>query len=68
MSEHVKLRYPTKAQVEHAIRMAKLAGIDRIGSIELGPDGTIRLAAPGEAPAPASIEDEIARWREGKGR
>lgn len=56
--------YPTKAKVEHAIRMAKLAGIKNIGSIDLCPDGTIRIAAANQAEAP--IEDEISRWREKK--
>ena len=45
--------YATKAKFEHALRMARLAGIEAIGSIELGPDGTIRIAAPAASPEPA---------------
>lgn len=57
--------YATKAKFEHALRMARLAGIDTVGSIELGPDGTIRIAAPAATSEPA-VEDEIAQWRERK--
>jgi hypothetical protein len=59
-------KYPTKAKVEHAIRMAKLAGIDTVGSIELGPDGTIRIAAAQNGGM--AVADEIAQWREKRGR
>ena len=62
--------YATKAKVEHAIRMARLAEIDSIGCIELGPDGTIRIwkETEGRAPAPATVEDEIAAWRSKRGK
>ncbi len=59
--------YATKAKFEHALRMARIAGIDTVGSIELGPDGTIRIAAPSASPEPA-VEDEIAKWRAKKGK
>ena len=64
-----KKDYATKAKVEHALRMAELAGITVVGSIELGPDGTIRVerAAPAGA-APQSVEDEIAKWRAKRGK
>lgn len=62
MSAQAKAHYATKAKVEHAIRMAKLAGIKEVGSLELAPDGTIRIAAPAATSEPA-VEDEIAQWR-----
>lgn len=71
MSKHPKLNYPTKAKVEHAIRMARLAGIETIGSLELCPDGTIRVAAaaPGASNSGATaVEDEIAQWRAKRGK
>ena len=69
MTEHSKLHYPTKAKVEHAIRMARLAGIEAIGSIELCPDGTIRIAAANPSvPTVGTPEDEIARWRAKRGK
>ena len=59
-----KKDYATKAKFEHALRMAQLAGITEVGSIELGPDGTIRIARVTPANgAAASVEDEIATWR-----
>lgn len=62
------MQYATKAKVDHAIRMARLAGIERIGTIELAPDGTIRLSSEGPRSAiPAlSVEDEVQAWRESK--
>lgn len=70
MTAAAKPSYATKAKVEHAIRMARLAGIDKIGSIDLGPDGTIRLTAETKAPAPQAqtVDDEIAQWRARKGK
>lgn len=71
MNAPAKLHYPTKAKVEHAIRMARLAGIQTIGSIELCPDGTIRIAAKSAERAgsqPVAVEDEIAQWRAKKGK
>jgi hypothetical protein len=67
MTGSLKKDYATKAKFEHALRMAELAGITVVGSIELGPDGTIRIerAAPTDG-APPSVEDEIAKWRERK--
>lgn len=64
-----RLSYATKAKVEHAIRMAELAGIKQIGSLELAPDGTIRVTAESAVVrAPVSAENEIAEWRERKGK
>lgn len=60
-------RYATKAKVEHAISMARLAGIKVIGSIEFGPDGAIRICAASNGAAPA-VEDEIAQWRAKRGK
>lgn len=59
--------YATKAKVAFAIEMAKLAGIEKVGSIEFGPDGTIRIAAPGPQPV-GEVDDEIAKWRARKAR
>ncbi len=62
-------RYATKAKVAHAVAMARLAGIEKIGAIELGADGTIRLLSEGKSPAAAEpVEDEIARWRKLRGK
>lgn len=65
-----KKDYATKAKVEHAVRMAEIAGITEIGSIELRPDGTIRVERTVKAPksAPPSVEDEIAQWRAKRGK
>lgn len=64
-----KKDYATKAKVEHALRMAELAGITEVGSIELGPDGTIRIArATPTDGAPLSAEDELAAWRRKRGK
>lgn len=59
--------YATKAKVEFAIEMAKLGGIEKIGSMEFKPDGTIRICAPGPEPVTA-VDDEIARWRAKRGK
>lgn len=69
MGEHRRLTYATKAKVEHAVRMAEIAGIREIGGIELGPDGTIRITAKAAvAAAPSTPEDEVAEWRRKRGR
>jgi hypothetical protein len=70
MNAPVRPHYATKAKVEHAIRMARLAGIEKIGAIEFGPDGSIRISAEPRAPVPQaqSVEDEIARWRAKRGK
>lgn len=47
--------------------MASLVGVERIGGLEFGADGTIRILAASALPAPGwggeSVEDEIARLR-----
>lgn len=70
MTALAKQSYPTKAKVEHAIRMARLAGIENIGTIELGPDGSIRISREAAAPATPvpTVEDEIAQWRAKRGK
>lgn len=69
MGEHRRLTYATKAKVEHARRMAELVGINEVGAIELGPDGTIRITAKASAQAtPLSPDDEVAQWRAKRGR
>ena len=64
----VRKDYATKAKFEHALRLARLAGIEAVGSIELGADGTIRIAAPAVSTAEPAIEDDIARWRARRGK
>lgn len=59
--------YATKAKVAFAIEMAKLGGIEKIGSMEFKPDGTIRICAPGPEPVTA-VDDEIAQWRAKRGK
>ncbi len=59
--------YATKAKFEHALRLARIAGIEMVGSIELGSDGTIRIMAPA-APTDPAVDDEIARWRSKRGK
>ncbi len=68
MGEHRRLTYATKAKVEHAVRMAEIAGISEIGAIEFGPDGTIRIVKAAQPAAPLSPEDEVAKWRAQRGR
>lgn len=68
MTQPARKDYASKAKFEHALRMARLAGIEKVGSIELGPDGTIRIAAPTASSTETAVEDEIAKWRERKGR
>lgn len=64
-----KAKYATKAKVEFAISMAKLAGIGEIGSMTFSPDGTVRIDAGTDARRETqSVDDEIARWRAKKGR
>jgi hypothetical protein len=62
--------YATKAKFEHALRLARIAGIEMVGSIELGADGTIRIMAPAAPAAPTdpAVDDEIARWRSKRGK
>lgn len=57
-----RAHYATKAKFQHALDCARLAGIETVGSIELGPDGTIRITAPAATPEP-EVGDEIAQWR-----
>lgn len=59
--------YATKAKVAFALEMARLAGIEKVGSMEFRPDGTIRIAAPGPQPV-SDVDDEIAQWRAKRGR
>lgn len=64
-----KKDYATKAKVEHALRMAELAGIIEVGSIVLAPDGSIRIERASSAgAAPPSVEDEISAWRRKRGK
>jgi hypothetical protein len=69
MGAHRRLTYATKAKMEHAVRMAEIAGISEIGGFELAPDGTIRIFAKAHAAAaPSTPEDEVAEWRAKRGR
>lgn len=65
-----KKTYATKAKVEFAVKMAReVAGIDKIGGLEIAADGTVRVfRAQDVRGAPQSVEDEIAAWREQRNR
>lgn len=57
------IRYATQAKVDHAVKMAKRAGIDEIGAIEFGPDGGIRISAARQAESSGNAYD---RWKAGQ--
>ncbi|QIG79951.1 hypothetical protein [Stakelama tenebrarum] len=64
MNKATKRSYPTKAKVEFAVAMAReVAGIDQIGAIVFGPDGSIRVERKTE-----SVADEYEQWKAGRGR
>ena len=65
-----KKTYATEAKVKFAVKMAReVAGIDKIGGLEIAPDGTVRVfRAQDVRGAAQSVEDEIAEWRERKKR
>lgn len=59
-----KASYPTKAKVEFAIRMARMAGIEEVGGLEIGPDGTIRVLAKNTP----GIDSAYDRWKAGSNK
>lgn len=66
MTAQARVRYPTKAAITRAVDAARELGLD-VDGFEVSPDGTIRVlrVRPTEA-ATASVENEIAQWREHK--
>jgi hypothetical protein len=56
--------YATKAKFDHALHMARLAGIEEVGSVKLSPDGAIQIDRPIKpVSGEASVKDEIEEWR-----
>lgn len=59
-----KKSYATKAKVEFAVRMARdVAGIDKIGGLTFGSDGSVTVLRAEEKTRGPSVEDEIAEWK-----
>lgn len=67
MNAQTKLRYPTQAKIDLAIAAARRAGIDKIGAIEIGGDGTIRVSALTAAKLDP-VENEIEAWKARRNR
>jgi hypothetical protein len=66
-----RVRYANKSQVDRAAEFARPHLDGEIAAIEFCPDGTIRVLSTSAFPAPAgaeTVEQEIARWREKRGK
>ena len=55
-------KYPTKAKIDYLVKAARAAGV-KVGGIECGRDGTVRILSETLAAANANAYDD---WKSGK--